>query len=148
MPKSFWRGKRKEIAMKEQIMLYIGRLKKPSTIISLTSQVVSILLLLGVHINQTEVMGIAAAICSLLVTMGVLSNPDSNKKGYGDDLKICSNDGNLTKHVLVNGQMVCEECGAVYKEPETEEPAEQNAPEEPITQTEPAPPDEPASGGE
>ncbi|MDR1705155.1 MAG: hypothetical protein LBS19_10810 [Clostridiales bacterium] len=119
--------------MKQQLMLFVTRLKKPSTLISLISQVVSILLLLGVHVDQNAIMSVAAAGCSVLVTMGVLSNPDTKKKGYGDDLLTCSKEGKLCKHVMVNGQMVCEDCGAVYTPPEGEGALTQA--EEPITET-------------
>jgi uncharacterized membrane protein len=105
--------------MKVQITQFCKRLNKPSTIISVVSQVVSTLLLLGVHVDQSMVMGVAAAGCSIMVTMGILNNPDTQKKGFGDDLLICSSSGKLEKHVMVNGQMVCEVCGSVYVPPDT-----------------------------
>ena len=95
-----------------KIILY--RLQKPSTILSLVSQVLSILIILGVHINTAAVTTIAALGCSALVTLGVLSNPDTVNKGYGDDILECSEEGVRTQHVEVNGQMLCKECGAVY----------------------------------
>ncbi len=101
--------------MKDQLVAYMGRLRKPSTLLSLVSQVVSILLLLGIHINQSAVMAVAAAVCSLMVTLGILSNPDTAKNGYGDDILTCSVSGKKEKHVLVNGQMVCQNCGTVYQ---------------------------------
>jgi uncharacterized membrane protein len=103
--------------MKVQLMHFANRLRKPSTIISLISQVVSILLLLGVHVDQSAVMGVAAAACSVMVTLGVLNNPDSEKKGFGDDILTCSSSGLPEKHVMVNGQMVCQKCGSVYVPP-------------------------------
>jgi uncharacterized membrane protein len=100
--------------LKVTLKQFVKRLSKPSSILSLLSQVLSVLLLLGVHIDQTKIMGIGAAVCSVLVALGILSNPDTKNKGYGDDLYPCSNTGELEKHVVVNGQLVCETCGAVY----------------------------------
>jgi uncharacterized membrane protein len=103
--------------MKEQLKQYAARLRKPSTLLSITSQIVSILLLLGVHLDQTAIMGVAAGVCSLLATLGILSNPDTENKGFGDDILHCSKDGRLEKHVTVNGQQVCQNCGTVYTPP-------------------------------
>ncbi len=100
--------------IKVQLMHFAERLRKPSTLLSMISQGVSILLMLGVKVDQSLIMTVATAGCSILVMLGILSNPDSQKKGYGDDILICSSTGEDEKHVKVNGQMVCEKCGAVY----------------------------------
>lgn len=97
----------------------VSRLKRPSTILSLIAQVVSILLLMGVNVNESLILSISAIACSILVALGILSNPDTETKGYGDDILHCSNDGKGTCHVKINGQMICKECGAVYT-PRTE----------------------------
>lgn len=52
---------------------------------------------------------------STLVTLGIFSNPDTKKKGVSDDILTCSNSKQPEPHVLVNGQMVRRECGAVYQ---------------------------------
>ncbi len=99
---------------KAQLKNFVTRLRKPSILIGLVSQVISVLILVGVRVDQTAVMGVVTAITSILVTMGVLSNPDTKKKGFGDDIYPCSLTGELEQHVLVNGQLVCQKCGAVY----------------------------------
>ncbi|MDR1754399.1 MAG: hypothetical protein LBR74_05770 [Eubacterium sp.] len=105
--------------MNAQLKSFICRLRKPSTIISIISQVLSILLLLGIRVDQSLIMSIAAAGCSILVAFGILSNPDTVKKGFGDDIYPCSSTGDLEKHLMVNDQMVCQVCGSIYKPPET-----------------------------
>lgn len=100
--------------MKEQLMQMLHRLKKPSVLLSIVSQVVAVLLMLGFDVNEGMVMSVAVGISSVLVTLGILSNPDAHKSGYGDDILTCSASGNLEPHVMVNGQMVCANCGAVY----------------------------------
>lgn len=88
-----------------------SRIRKPSTIISLVSQVVALLLLVGYDLDKNIIVSVATVLCSILVTLGILSNPDTENKGYGDDIRPCSKEGKNTCHVKVNGQMVCAVCG-------------------------------------
>ncbi len=73
------------------------------------------MMLLGISLDTNLIMGIVAGLSSVMVTMGVLSNPDSVNKGYGDDILKCSREGVMEKHVMVAGKMVCQACGAVYQ---------------------------------
>lgn len=95
----------------QQIKLLLARLKKPSVLISLTSQVAAILVLLGSTVDVTAVTAIATAVCSLLATLGILSDPTAQNKGFGDDLGYCENCGALAPCVMVAGQLVCRHCG-------------------------------------
>jgi uncharacterized membrane protein len=95
-----------------KVLLY--RLKKPSTIISLVSQITSLLLIFGVSVNADAVITVTTLVCSILVILGILSNPDTVNKGYGDDYLQCAMDGRKTLHVEVNGQMLCKDCGAIH----------------------------------
>lgn len=107
-----------------------NRLSHPTVIISLVSHVVQILVLAGVDVNQKAVLSIITAACSIFVTLGVLSNPDTENQGYGDDMLICSESGQLEKHVKVAGQLICQPHGKVYKPSEdTSENATENSPE-------------------
>lgn len=101
--------------MREQLLQTLNRLKRPSVLLSIVSQVVTLLLLFGFDVNENLVMSVAAAGCSLLVTLGILSNPDTRKGSYGDDMLPCSRTGRLERHVLVNGKFVCAQCGAEYQ---------------------------------
>lgn len=103
--------------MNVQLQQILTRLKKPSVILSLVSQIASILMVAGIPVDKGFLVTVSAMICSALVTLGVLSNPDSTKSGYGDDFLTCSNSGEVERHVLVNGQMVCVNCGAI-RQPE------------------------------
>lgn len=100
-----------------QIKSIISRLKKPTVLLSIASQIVSLLLLLGFNINESMIMTVVTIGCSVLVTLGIMSNPDTKNTGYGDDLLVCSNSGQLEPHVMVNSQMVCKNCGAVFQPP-------------------------------
>lgn len=97
-----------------QIQQIIKRLKKPSVLLSLVSQIASLCILFGFNVNENMVMSVTTIVCSVLVTLGIMSNPDTKKNGYGDDVLTCSTSGDKEVHVNVNGQMVCANCGAVY----------------------------------
>jgi len=96
--------------------LILKRLRKPSVILSIVSQVSTLILLFGFNINENLIMSAAAIICSILVSLGILSNPDSKNKTYGDDMLVCAHSGKLEQHVMVDGKMVCKSCGAVHGE--------------------------------
>lgn len=101
--------------MKEQMKLMLGRLRKPSVLLSVVSNVISISLLLGANIDENMIMQVAVIGCSILVMLGVMNNPDTEKSGFGDDLLLCANSGRLEPHVRINGKMVCKKCGAEYR---------------------------------
>lgn len=90
------------------------RLKNPSVLLSLISHTVTLLILLGFNINESFVLSISTALLSILTILGIMSNPDTKTKGYGDDTLVCSNCGGKSIHVEINGQMLCKNCGTVY----------------------------------
>lgn len=96
----------------DQLKIFLHRLKKPSVIISIASEAVMMLTFFHFDIDADATIKTITTLVSLLVTMGILSNPDSSKAGYGDDITVCSGCGEETKHVLVNGEMLCENCGS------------------------------------
>ena len=98
----------------KQMKIMLGRLKKPSVVLSVVSQILSLLLIFGVKIDENLVMQIAVILCSIFVTLGVMQNPDTQKKGYGDDILKCSRTGEMEPHVMVDNRMVCVNCGTEY----------------------------------
>lgn len=103
--------------MRAQLLIIVKRLKNPSVILSIVSQIVTILLMVGIKVNQNVILAIATALCSIFVTLGIISDPDSTKLGYGDDILPCSITGEDQKHVLINGKMVCVKSGAEFVPP-------------------------------
>lgn len=99
----------------------LERLKHPSVVLSIASQMVTILLLLNISIDQTAVTGIVTAVCSILVFMGIMSNPTTKNKWYGDDDLYCENCQKNSPHIPVADSMVCSSCGAIYRSPDTED---------------------------
>lgn len=100
--------------MNTQWKLIVSRLKKPSVILSLVSQIASVPIVFGLNVDKNIIITVAAILCNVLVTLGILSNPDTETKGYGDDVFVCTGCGQEQPHVIVNGQLVCKNCGTVY----------------------------------
>ena len=98
----------------KQVNVILERLKNPSVILSIVAQIVTLLMLFGVNANLNIIMGVITAGCSILTLLGIVSNPSSQKKWYRDDIYICSNCHKKSVHVMVNGKMICSECGAIY----------------------------------
>ena len=92
----------------------IIRIKKPSVVLSLVSNFITLLVTMGFKLDSKYIMSLATIICSILVTLGILSNPDSATKGYGDKYLICSRTGQLEPHEEIGGKMLCQNCGAEY----------------------------------
>lgn len=99
-----------------QFKAILQKLRKPSVILSIVSQIVAILALLNINVDNALVMAIATAACSILTTAGILSNPASDKKGFGDDIYYCEKCGKDSVHTKVDGKLVCSECGNALKE--------------------------------
>ncbi len=94
-----------------QLQLIATRLKNPSVLISIASQIVTILVLFNIHVDYNMITGVIAAISSIFVALGIISNPDTKAKGYGDDIALCPHCNKETQHVMVGGAMICSECG-------------------------------------
>ena len=100
-----------------QFKVILERLKNPSVILSIVSQIAGIAVMINPNVKADVITGVAMSICSILVLLGILSNPNTKNKGFGDDILMCSKCGKPSVHIEVAGQMVCQECGAVYMEP-------------------------------
>lgn len=98
--------------MKKQFSIILKRLKKPSVVISIVSQILVILTLLHVSVDVDAVHGITISVCSILALLGIMSNPGTKNKGFGDDIRHCPSCDKDTIFCEVNGKMVCSECGA------------------------------------
>lgn len=95
-----------------QLQLILKRLRKPSVIASLTSQILTLFILFGVNVDATLITSIVATFTSIFVMLGIFSNPDAQKKGYRDDIMTCTNCNQISQHVKAGDNMVCTNCGA------------------------------------
>ena len=100
-----------------QFKVILERLKKPSVILSIASQIIAIFALLNVNIDATMVTGVITTGCSVLVMLGIMSNPSTKNKGFGDDILECAGCHKKTSHVLVGKKMVCSVCGTAHQLP-------------------------------
>ncbi|MEG1239982.1 MAG: phage holin, partial [Oscillospiraceae bacterium] len=66
-----------------QLKTMLLRLKSPTVLLSIVSQVVTLLVLFKVQVDMTLVGGAVTAISSILVLLGILSDPTTEKRGYG-----------------------------------------------------------------
>ena len=96
-----------------QLKIIFKRLKNPSVVTSIVSQIVTILMLVNVDVDHTMVTTLVTAVCGTLTLLGIMSNPDTVTKGYKDDIKLCNNCKSVAPQIKVGKNMVCEECGNV-----------------------------------
>lgn len=99
-----------------QLQLVLKRLKKPSVIASLTSQVMTLLLLFNIEIDTTLITSVISSVMSIFVILGIFSNPDAKKRGYRDDISQCTKCGKMTQHVPIGSKMICAVCGCSSNE--------------------------------
>ena len=92
----------------------LERLKKPSVLASIISEIGAILVILNIQVDVTAVEGFIAAVSAILITLGILSNPTTLTKGYKDDVRTCQNCGVKKRHVLVGNDLLCSDCGTKY----------------------------------
>lgn len=116
-------------------------MKHPAVLISLVSEFVALLVVFNIDVDRAAVMTSVTTICSVLVAMGILSNPDTEKKGFSDDIKFCKNCQKDSVHIKVGDEWRCKDCGALLENEPVEdlktEPAENlEKEEEKISQVE------------
>ena len=88
----------------------LNKLKKPSVLLSLVAQAVAILTIFNVNVDMDMVGGLTMAVSSILVTLGIMSDPNSVKKGFGDDIFFCPDCKRERRYVKVGNSMVCSHC--------------------------------------
>ena len=93
--------------MKKHLGQIVSRLKNPAVVLSIASNLIALFLLLGYKVNESLVMSAMTIVCAMLVTLGIMCNPD-----YNTDTKLyCPTEKERTYHVEVAGRMVCSVCG-------------------------------------
>lgn len=96
------------------VKVVLSRLKNPMVIISISSQILIILLtLFRVSVNTDLVNKVALAAGSILVSLGIFNNPAPETVSI-KKLECC-HCGKMANHVMVNGKFVCEECGCAFE---------------------------------
>lgn len=94
-----------------QLQLIKFRLKKPSILLSLISQIVTLLYIFKIDIDTELITSVITCITSILIILGIISNPDSKQKSYVDDFAVCCNCNKVTQHVAIGDAMFCKNCG-------------------------------------
>lgn len=101
--------------MKEMLQ----KLKNPTVLISVLSQIGAILILMGVDLNENMVMSLIGMVVSILATLGIVSKSDTKPPELESACLTCTNTGTQELHVKINGQMTCVKCGAICDTPES-----------------------------
>ena len=91
--------------------LILNRIKKPQVIMSILSQVIIILTILNIDVDVDAISGIVTAVCTILVMLGIMSNPDDGSFGYCDEIHVCSNCHKNACHIRVKDKLICRNCG-------------------------------------
>ena len=98
-----------------QLKEFLKRLKNPSTVLSLVSEIIVILILFKVNVNVDIVTGVVTACCSILVLLGIMSNPTTSNKGYADDIFYCKNCKENTYYTTIGSNLYCCKCEQKYE---------------------------------
>lgn len=104
---------------KERLKTFFVRLKNPVVITSIVSQVLIIFTVFKINVNQDAVSKAVVAICSILVSLGVLNNPTNPKPTKTIKIK-CTHCGETTEYLLLNGEIMCDDDGNPYNITEEE----------------------------
>lgn len=103
----------------KRVKAILQKIKNPSVLLSMLSQIIAVLLLLEVDVNISLVTGLVTAVCSILSLLGLWRFPFSKQKGTDSptDLPLpCDNCGSNTPHTLINGYMTCSKCGRIHSD--------------------------------
>ena len=97
------------------VKLILTRLKKPHVLLGVLSQMIIILKVFDVKINTESLSVIVTAICSILVLMGIIADPDNSNYGLCNEIQKCENCGQTTCHLKVDDTLICKNCGHQIK---------------------------------
>lgn len=97
----------------------LKRLRNPVVITSIISQVMIILTIAKLNVDGSAITKVVVAICSILVSLGIMNNPEAQKPTKTIKLK-CSNCGETTEYLFLNGELMCDDDGNPYEITEEE----------------------------
>ncbi|MFI3227019.1 MAG: hypothetical protein R3Y09_06345 [Clostridia bacterium] len=94
----------------------LKKLKKTSVLTGIGSQILTIIVLFD-PTPQARLfqMGLTVFISTIAI-LGILSNPNTKKKGFSDDIHFCEGCSKNTVHIYTNGKLICSGCGFVLVE--------------------------------
>ena len=99
----------------QQIKILMKRILNPTVFTSIISQIVILLTMFNINVDTQQVSIAVTAITTILITLGIMSNPDTKNKTFLDDIVFCKNCNKKSPHVLIKGDMVCKDCGTANK---------------------------------
>ena len=95
----------------KQIRTMLERLKNPTVVMSIVSQIAAILVLLNVTVDVDLLTNITVSVCSIFVLLGIMSNQTTKRLDFCDDICKCPCCGKKQLCAHVAGEMICTVCG-------------------------------------
>lgn len=93
-----------------QIKTFLARLKNPTVILSIVSEIILVLATLNINVDEQSINVVVTGVLAILVTLGIMSNPDTANKTYSDDILFCEQCNKDTVHAKIANDMVCLDC--------------------------------------
>lgn len=95
---------------KAKMFAVLDRFKNPVVITSIVSQIYILVTVFKGGVSTGAINSLFVAICSILVSLGVLNNPTNVKSIKKVKIK-CSNCGEAKEYLFSNGNLMCDEEG-------------------------------------
>ena len=70
----------------QQIKILMKRILNPTVFTSIISQIVILLTMFNINVDTQQVSLAVTAITTILITLGIMSNPDTKNKTFLDDI--------------------------------------------------------------
>jgi len=96
----------------QTLKMILGRLKNPVVVLSIASQLISLFVLMGYHVNESLILSLLAIVCSILIALGIMTNPAP--RGEGGDSLLCSTCEEKTLHIQAGKSRFCSNCGKIH----------------------------------
>ncbi|MFI3227180.1 MAG: hypothetical protein R3Y09_07170 [Clostridia bacterium] len=93
-----------------QLQTYLKRLKNPTVVLSIVSEIILVLTMLNINVDEQAVNVVVTGILTILVTLGIMSNPDTVNHTYSDDISYCESCEKDTVHAKIANEMICTNC--------------------------------------
>lgn len=108
---------------KDKVASILKRFKNPMVITSIISQILIILTIMKININADAITNIVVAVCSILVSLGIMNNPEKDKNSEKNAAKFgkktlkikCPNCDETTEYLMVDCELMTDDEGNLYE---------------------------------
>ena len=93
----------------------LEKIKKPTILLAVVSEVVTILMLFDLKVDQNLVMTAVTSLSSILIMVGIMSDPYKKNDNNEHVLAYCPHCDKTTWHIMVDGKEICRECAYEFQ---------------------------------